>query len=379
MSSINTQTVQQIAAAAAALIGLPPSLEILSNAGFAAQMRILLQDAGEELVQMRGPFLTGWTALTKLHTVQLVEGQEAYALPDDYGQIVPETLWLTDTLYRPAGSLSPQDWRLLKSQLGVTTVTPRWRIQAGQLYFDEPAAAQATFEYVSRWWLCPSAGVDADSQEITARDQVPVFDARVMRLALIWRWKQARNLPFQTDYELAMRTAREVLARDVGNTAVTIGGGDLEPEGQPAYAVAAGGGGGGGGGGSDGGDSDGGDSDGGDSDSNMQVYYGWSTEAAVTDIVPTDGTSAQAGGEGSGILFPLGTLSQDGLPFYAQPTAGRGVVGVTCPWTSGFGLDNALYKERTLDIGGTSYDLYSSAFPYAFAGYQNANIIVAWV
>ena len=58
-----------------------------------------------------------WSVLQKEHTFTLVDGQEAYDLPDDFERVIPYTQWDRNNEWRVLGPFSPQDWQLIKSGL----------------------------------------------------------------------------------------------------------------------------------------------------------------------------------------------------------------------------------------------------------------------
>ena len=223
-------TVLQIAQDASDVIGIERPTSIASGTGTVDRaFRALINQGGRNLAQVRNAWGEGWTVLTREHTFTTVEDQEEYAFPDDFQALLEDTVWDRTSYYAARGPLNPQEWQLAKSGLvDSVTITPRYRIRRNSantghsLWLDPvPGGAEdLVLEYVSKAWLRNTNGEVLES--IAADSDVPLFDADLMYMDAVWRFKQSRGLPFAGDlgeFEMQRDTR---LARDAGPRAVTV-------------------------------------------------------------------------------------------------------------------------------------------------------------
>ena len=105
-----------------------------------------------------------WPKLNKTHTITLVAGQAAYALPADFDQQVFDTHWDTQNRFPLWGPVSNSTWELIQNSLVSTSQFDRKFILKGmasnQFYIDPvPSASDAgqimLFEYQSVNWIRP--------------------------------------------------------------------------------------------------------------------------------------------------------------------------------------------------------------------------------
>jgi hypothetical protein len=157
----------------------------------------LAQQEGEELARYGD-----WRALRKEKTFTTVaaETQTDTPIPTDFAGFIDETCWNRSARRKLYGPIDPQDWQRYKAGNtfpvtdGFTLRGTSWLMQ------PVPAAGQLiAYEYRSSLW-CQSSGGDA--QDAWAADSdTGLLSERLMRLGLIWRFKQARGREWQTDHE----------------------------------------------------------------------------------------------------------------------------------------------------------------------------------
>ncbi len=105
-----------------------------------------------------------WPELTKTHTITLVDGQDAYALPADLERQLPETHWDQNNQWPLFGPISPQSYNQDVYGLTEPSLRLRYRIKGfatNQFYLTPtPSAADAghvlSFEYQSTTWCRPA-------------------------------------------------------------------------------------------------------------------------------------------------------------------------------------------------------------------------------
>jgi hypothetical protein len=194
-----------------------------------------------------------WPQLLRRHTITLVDGQAAYALPDDYDYRISGTEWDIANQWTLIGPLTDQEWELESN--GITASGPRKKFTVrgrgdNQFLLDPvPSASEAgdtiTFVYASlstfrpkRWtantnfsagsycsyngnfYVSTSGGTTGSTppthasgsasdggitwdytttpyDKPTADTDVPLFDADVMQLSVQWRWLRSHEMQYQ--------------------------------------------------------------------------------------------------------------------------------------------------------------------------------------
>ena len=95
-------------------LGVNPPATFIGNTNDRNAVRILraAQRAGKQLAR------DAWKVLHKLHTITLVDADEAYALPSDYDVLANQTWWDRTNTWELGGPTSAQRWRVFKE--GIT-------------------------------------------------------------------------------------------------------------------------------------------------------------------------------------------------------------------------------------------------------------------
>ena len=217
-----TIPVNEIAQNVADITGLS-QIEQLVNASTPHErvLKNLIDRTGKDLVREVGSAREGWSILNKFHTFTTVEGQDSYVLPADFYRMIEETLWEDNEIYRAKGSMTLQDWQLLRSSNYYhTTLYPRFRIQRGvrssQLILEPVPASEVTytFWYVSRNWLTDSEGTQ-EREQIEADNDIPVFDGDLMELGLLWRYKKSQGLNFTIEHAEFEKAKMSIFGTDM--------------------------------------------------------------------------------------------------------------------------------------------------------------------
>lgn len=191
--------------AAAVELGLTEDVDpyASSDANF-VQLRRLLTKLGRGLWRERQ-----WTQLTQEHTFATVSGTASYPLPDGFGYLINQSEW-DRTNQRPLGGpLTSQQWQYLKGSLaaGISWVLHfRLRQMQLQLYPDTaiPDAHTIAFEYVSRFWVQPSAETQPTQDAPILSSDIIWFDPELVVAGLKLYFLKAKGFPAQdaqTEYD----------------------------------------------------------------------------------------------------------------------------------------------------------------------------------
>lgn len=166
-----------------------------------------------------------WQALLGEHTfVSVAASVQTGSVPADWdGRMVSESFWNRTKLRPVQGPLDSRQWQALVSG-GVPAVTDAFRFRGGNIELLPVPAAGMTYayEYISGHWCESSAGAGQDAW--AADSDVPVLDAELMTLGIMWRFLQGRGLDFAMalgDYETEVAKA---MSRDGSRHVVSLSG-----------------------------------------------------------------------------------------------------------------------------------------------------------
>lgn len=189
-------------------LGLVPPNSIVGSADATAnQMVALATEVGQQLTTEHD-----WQMLDREMTLVTVIGQTEYTLPLDFDRFYSDASWNHTTRLPAVGSLTQQEWQMLKArQLAGTTFTMLYIVTDGKIVlYDTPSSVQTiVLPYRSNGWVRKA---DASySNEVLANDDIILFDSLLFRTALRIAWMNAKQ--FDTSaltpgYERMLQSAK---------------------------------------------------------------------------------------------------------------------------------------------------------------------------
>lgn len=185
---------------AMAELGLAPSLvadPYASNNPLFFQVRMLLRSLVRKLWKLRN-----WTQLGWVHTFPTEVGVGSYALPSNFGRMLPRTIWnLSQT--RGMESLTPETYRQYRARGLGPMAALDFRIQQQQLQLLTESATAAgqniVFEYTSRFTAQSDGQATPDKDAPTAASDTLWFDPDLVIAGLKARIKIEKGLPGAQD------------------------------------------------------------------------------------------------------------------------------------------------------------------------------------
>lgn len=170
----------------------------------------LLNTFGEDLNNYHD-----WTQFIRECSITTANSNSAYALPDDFHEMIDQSGWNRTMRLPMIGPLSGQEAQFLKTRLGTVIINVAFRLQGNQLVFPVvPSNGQTlVFEYVSDFWVqsaASSTGPDLDHAQ-SATDYV-LYDPNLMVAGLRLYWLDLHG------FDTASAKARydERLAHSIG-------------------------------------------------------------------------------------------------------------------------------------------------------------------
>jgi hypothetical protein len=236
-----SQTILNIVKSVAQRVGLPVPTTVVSTDRQVQQLVALANEEGEELADRYN-----WTALQKEATWVTIAAEDQgvlngtiLAASAGFKYVINDTIWNRTTQFKPGGPISPKGWQGLKAT-PLSGFWSQYRIRGGHLLFLPAASAGQTvaFEYVTENWAVDTLGTTGKS-EFTADDDYPLLDSKIIRSGLVWRWKAAKGLSYQEDFQKYENLVADAMARDGTKGRVSLNGNNPE-EVRPFILVPAG-------------------------------------------------------------------------------------------------------------------------------------------
>ena len=160
------------------------------------------------LASKRGAFGESWAELTREAVITTVEGQQDYALPQGFSNLITDTPWDRSTFREAPGPLTPQQYQRLKGGLiDTVALTPRYRLALSEdthtvRFRLDPVPAgeeEIAFEYLSKFWARESESSPISLERIVNDSDRPVFPSYLVELDLEWRVRKSQGLNYRTD------------------------------------------------------------------------------------------------------------------------------------------------------------------------------------
>ena len=188
------QTANEVINKVALTVGLQQDNNPVSSPdeGF-AQLRGLLDDAGQELVELHP-----WQTLRRPLSFTTKAGDSGkYALPDDFSYMIDQTGWDRTNRVAIGGPLGAQDWAYLEGRdLVSQSIYASFRQVENELWLypqPPPEGLEVSFEYISRNWLLESDGQTYKDSVGDGADLV-LFEPILIRRFLKCKFLEAKGM-----------------------------------------------------------------------------------------------------------------------------------------------------------------------------------------
>ena len=190
----------------------------------ADQFLRLLNREGEALSKWQ------WEILVKEDTFTLATSDQDYALASDFRYLIPTTIWNRDNK-RAIIWLNSQEWQFFKGWTTVNGLNLRARLRNNQMEFEQTIVAAdngktIAYEYVSKNWTADSGSTA--QQKFAADSDTSVLDEELLTLGLVWRFKKAKGMDWQGDFQDYRQEVLSAKARDGGSRILRFGRGPVQ-------------------------------------------------------------------------------------------------------------------------------------------------------
>ena len=202
-----------------------PQAVIGSNDSQVIQLKALLYEAGNSIA-IRGD----WSRLTfeTVHTTLAQEDQgnifeiTAGSIQSTaFRRIKDNTVW-DRTSQWPVAPINDEDWALFKANVSAEA-RYRYRLLRHRLLITPtpPAGHSLAFEWMSKWWIQDGV-TGAIKERFVADTDSFLVERELLKLGLTWRWRKAKGLAYEEEYNEFEDRLKEMLASDTPKTDIDM-------------------------------------------------------------------------------------------------------------------------------------------------------------
>lgn len=167
-----------------------------------------------------------WQRLRTLATITGDGSETDWDLPSDYSRMLKKAaLWPSSFPTTPLQHIADTDnWLMLDVQ-DFQTVVQRWTIYGNQIHIKPAIADADTVEYfyISNKLVLASGDTAPSKTDFTLDTDSLFVDERLLKLAIIWRWKAAKGRPYAEDLTNYQNAVDIAAGADRGSRFVSVG------------------------------------------------------------------------------------------------------------------------------------------------------------
>jgi hypothetical protein len=161
-------------------------------------------DEGWQVLQLEATFTTVATESQGLMSV----------IAPNYRYILNNTIWNRSNRRPVFGPLTPQQWQMQKGWFAQGPYSQYRLVGDAILFTPIPSAGdECYFEYGTNNWATDSTGLTGKTG-FTADDDLSLLNEELLKLGLMWRWKQVKGLDYAEDKIEYEDRVNQAMARD---------------------------------------------------------------------------------------------------------------------------------------------------------------------
>lgn len=163
---------------------------------------------------------------------------EAFDLPSDYKRMLKKArVWASWSPFAPLTHYADADEWLGLSVQQFTPIIGGWTIMGDQMHVLPviPSGQNVKFVYINNMIV-----LGDDTTKFTQDTDTFVLNDRLLKLGLIWYWKQQKGQPYAEDLETYQTALSQLIGADKGSNLVEVGTRRLPADVSMAYPGAVG-------------------------------------------------------------------------------------------------------------------------------------------
>lgn len=175
-----------------------------------------------------------WQVLNKIATITGDGTSEDWDLPTDFDRMLDKSQLWSSSLETPLSPISDRDEWLGMDVQSFDFVINAWILYAGQIHIKPALSSGVTAKYFYQSDLWALDG-STPAAEFTADDDTFRLDERLLKLGIIWKWREMKGLPYAEDLATYERLLAKLIARDKGSRIIRIGRAGMPRDATYAY------------------------------------------------------------------------------------------------------------------------------------------------
>lgn len=215
-------TVLSAAQAAAPSIGISvPSALFTATDRTSVELQTLVNEAALGICED-----FDWQRLKLINTITGDGSYTSFDLPSDYARMLKDAkLWPSDQPNSPLVHVLSDDKWLEYEVQDFDTVTNRWIIYGGQIHIKPAVASMSAVKhfYVSNLIIAGPNATALTKTEFSADGDSFFLGDRLLKLAIIYRWKAAKGRPYAQDEDNYNKLRDEMAGADRGAKILHVG------------------------------------------------------------------------------------------------------------------------------------------------------------
>lgn len=163
-----------------------------------------------------------WQLLNRIATITGDGTEEDWSLPSDFDRMLEKSQLWSSSLETPLTPVSDRDEWLGMDVQSYDFVINAWIIYGGEIHIKPAVSSGETVKYFyqsSLWALQGSTPAD----EFIADANTFRLDERLLKLGIIWRWREMKGLPYAENLNDYERLLAKLIARDKGSRIIRLG------------------------------------------------------------------------------------------------------------------------------------------------------------
>lgn len=210
-------------------MGLPaPSVVMTSTDAMVLEWLAIANTSGRALV-IAYPWQELTSECTFTSTAAYNQGtiQNTIVTAGDFDRMIDNTLWNRSGIMKATGPINEAEWQ---QDMAFTAAAPypKYKINKAQLFIGPsiPTAGDTwAFSYISQNFCQSAAGVGQSSWQADA--DTGILSENLMKLDIIWRWKQSKSLEYADDLASFEDEFANVTGQTTGGRSLYLGGANV--------------------------------------------------------------------------------------------------------------------------------------------------------
>lgn len=165
-----------------------------------------------------------WQEIQGRHTITGDGSTTAWSLPSDFDRMDAKSKLYSSNFAAPLQKISSLDKWIELDTLTAATVHPRWIIYGGQLHIKDALATGVTVEFP---YIKNTPVLDADGityqETFDADTDTFVLNDKLLRLGVIWHWREQNGLPYAEDLESFEVLKAKLITSNKGSETLAMG------------------------------------------------------------------------------------------------------------------------------------------------------------